>query len=63
MALADKFSCPFCRGTQSRVIDSRWNKVRRCVERWRECDTCHQRYPTDEEIRLPPAPPLHIDNL
>lgn len=40
--------CPFCGGTESRVIDTR--EVGEGIRRRRACQQCHQRYTTYESV-------------
>jgi len=40
--------CPFCGGTESRVIDTR--EVGEGIRRRRVCQQCHQRYTTYESV-------------
>ncbi len=42
--------CPFCRGDNDRVIDSRASDDGYAIRRRRECGTCTRRYTTYERI-------------
>ena len=42
--------CPYCRGADTRVIDSRDTEEGRAIRRRRECTTCRQRFTTFERI-------------
>lgn len=42
--------CPFCRGAESRVIDSRLTKESTVIRRRRECSLCRRRFTTYERI-------------
>jgi transcriptional repressor NrdR len=44
--------CPFCRGEDSRVIDSREVDEGQAIRRRRSCSTCSRRFTTVEEIVL-----------
>jgi transcriptional repressor NrdR len=49
--------CPFCQGTEDRVVDSRTSREGRAVRRRRECLTCDRRFTTYEYVE---ERPLHI---
>jgi len=49
--------CPFCSGTEDRVVDSRTSREGRAVRRRRECLSCGRRYTTYEYVE---ERPLHI---
>jgi transcriptional repressor NrdR len=49
--------CPFCSGTEDRVVDSRTSREGRAVRRRRECVSCGRRYTTYEYVE---ERPLHI---
>ena len=42
--------CPFCSGTDSKVLDSRPNEDKSEIRRRRECNLCHRRFTTYERI-------------
>ncbi len=42
--------CPFCRGGDTRVVDSRDTENGQAIRRRRECATCAQRFTTFERI-------------
>ncbi|MEX0874173.1 MAG: transcriptional regulator NrdR [Actinomycetota bacterium] len=42
--------CPFCSGSDTRVIDSRDTESGAAIRRRRECSTCEQRFTTFERI-------------
>ncbi len=42
--------CPFCSGSEDRVIDSRTSKDGREIRRRRECEACTRRFTTYERI-------------
>jgi transcriptional repressor NrdR len=42
--------CPFCRGAETRVVDSRDTENGQAIRRRRECSACGQRYTTFERI-------------
>ena len=44
--------CPVCRGKITRVIDSRLSSDNMLVRRRRECEKCHYRFSTKEEMEL-----------
>lgn len=44
--------CPFCRGENSRVIDSREVEDGQAIRRRRSCSTCGRRFTTVEELVL-----------
>lgn len=44
--------CPFCRHTDSRVIDSRTADDGTAIRRRRQCPTCHRRFTTVETASL-----------
>lgn len=43
-------NCPFCRGLDTRVIDSRETEGGTAIRRRRECEACSQRFTTFERI-------------
>jgi transcriptional repressor NrdR len=49
--------CPFCAGTDDRVVDSRTAREGRAVRRRRECLSCGRRYTTYEYVE---ERPLHV---
>lgn len=49
--------CPFCSGTEDRVVDSRTSREGRAVRRRRECTSCGRRFTTYEYVE---ERPLHI---
>lgn len=49
--------CPFCSGTEDRVVDSRTSREGRAVRRRRECISCGRRYTTYEYVE---ERPLHV---
>ena len=44
--------CPFCRHTDSRVVDSRTNEDGTCIKRRRQCPSCGKRFSTVENASL-----------
>lgn len=42
--------CPFCSGTDSKVIDSRVSRDDNVIRRRRECESCERRFTTYERI-------------
>jgi transcriptional repressor NrdR len=46
--------CPFCRGDDDRVIDSRSGDDGATIRRRRECNACRRRYTTYERLERPP---------
>jgi transcriptional repressor NrdR len=42
--------CPFCSGTEDRVVDSRTSQEGRAVRRRRECLSCNRRFTTYEYV-------------
>jgi len=44
--------CPFCQGTDTRVIDSRVSEDGATIRRRRECEACGERFSTLETIEL-----------
>jgi transcriptional repressor NrdR len=42
--------CPYCHGTEDRVVDSRTGQEGRAVRRRRECLTCQKRFTTYEYV-------------
>ncbi len=45
--------CPFCKGYQNRVVDSRLTKEVNVIRRRRECLSCRRRFTTHERIDQP----------
>lgn len=45
-------NCPFCRGSDSRVVDSRATDDGGAIRRRRECRSCGQRFTTTETTAL-----------
>jgi len=46
--------CPFCQGTEDRVVDSRTSREGRAVRRRRECLNCSRRFTTYEYVEERP---------
>jgi transcriptional repressor NrdR len=46
--------CPFCHGTEDRVVDSRTSQEGRAVRRRRECISCGRRFTTYEYVEERP---------
>lgn len=44
--------CPFCNFENTRVIDSRDTQEGRAIRRRRECEHCHARFSTYEEVEI-----------
>ncbi|HYE59787.1 MAG TPA: transcriptional regulator NrdR [Candidatus Kapabacteria bacterium] len=44
--------CPICRSKETRVIDSRLTQDAMAIRRRRECEKCHYRFSTLEEMEL-----------
>jgi transcriptional repressor NrdR len=42
--------CPYCEGTEDKVIDSRPTYDGKAIRRRRECLTCHRRFTTFEQL-------------
>ncbi len=42
--------CPFCRGPDTSVVDSRLTKLGEAIRRRRECNECHRRFTTFERV-------------
>ena len=42
--------CPYCSGTEDRVVDSRTSQEGRAIRRRRECLSCQRRYTTYEYV-------------
>ncbi len=42
--------CPYCHGTEDRVVDSRTSREGRAIRRRRECLTCSRRFTTYEYV-------------
>jgi transcriptional repressor NrdR len=47
--------CPFCRGSDTKVIDSRDTESGAAIRRRRECESCGQRFTTFERIEGVPV--------
>ncbi len=45
-------NCPFCRGAETRVIDSRATDDGAAIRRRRQCPSCHQRFTTVESMSM-----------
>jgi transcriptional repressor NrdR len=46
--------CPYCHGTEDRVVDSRTSQEGRAVRRRRECVECGRRFTTYEQVEERP---------
>jgi transcriptional repressor NrdR len=46
--------CPYCHGTEDRVVDSRTSQEGRAVRRRRECVACGRRFTTYEQVEERP---------
>lgn len=44
--------CPICRSKETRVVDSRLTQDSMAIRRRRECEKCHYRFSTLEEMEL-----------
>ncbi|OGI16192.1 MAG: transcriptional regulator NrdR [Candidatus Moranbacteria bacterium RIFCSPHIGHO2_12_FULL_54_9] len=44
--------CPFCNHPDTKVIDSRDTQEGRAIRRRRECEKCHARFSTYEEVEI-----------
>lgn len=44
--------CPFCNHEDTKVIDSRDTQEGRAIRRRRECEHCHARFSTYEEVEI-----------
>jgi transcriptional repressor NrdR len=44
--------CPFCRSTDTRVLDSRVAEDGSAIRRRRTCPTCEKRFTTVEQMQL-----------
>jgi transcriptional repressor NrdR len=53
--------CPFCRGPETRVIDSRDTESGQAIRRRRECSSCGQRFTTFERMEGVPLVVLKRD--
>lgn len=47
-------NCPFCDGSNTRVVDSRPTDDGRSIRRRRQCDVCKQRFTTYEKLEAMP---------
>jgi len=47
-----KMHCPFCRHTDTRVLDSRVAEDGKSIRRRRQCPTCERRFTTLEQMQL-----------
>ncbi|OIP59175.1 MAG: transcriptional regulator NrdR [Candidatus Moranbacteria bacterium CG_4_9_14_3_um_filter_45_14] len=45
-------NCPFCSHPETKVIDSRDTQEGRAIRRRRECEKCHARFSTYEEVEI-----------
>ncbi len=45
-------NCPFCHHSETKVVDSRDNNEGKITRRRRECEKCHARFSTYEEVEL-----------
>ena len=53
--------CPYCHGTEDRVVDSRTSREGRAIRRRRECLSCARRFTTYEEIEERPVQVIKND--
>lgn len=53
--------CPYCGGTEDRVVDSRTSREGRAVRRRRECLSCARRFTTYEYVEQRPLQVLKRD--
>jgi len=53
--------CPYCEGTEDRVVDSRTSREGRAVRRRRECLSCGRRFTTYEYVEQRPLQVLKRD--
>jgi len=53
--------CPYCEGTEDRVVDSRTSREGRAVRRRRECLGCGRRFTTYEYVEQRPLQVLKRD--
>ena len=44
--------CPYCTGTETKVVDSRDTNDGKAIRRRRECEKCQARFSTYEEIEI-----------
>ncbi len=44
--------CPFCSNNETKVVDSRDTNDGKAIRRRRECEKCHSRFSTYEEIEI-----------
>ncbi|MFA5777320.1 MAG: transcriptional regulator NrdR [Parcubacteria group bacterium] len=44
--------CPFCNHNETKVIDSRDTNDGKAIRRRRECEKCHSRFSTYEEVEI-----------
>ncbi len=44
--------CPFCNHAETKVVDSRETQEGRAIRRRRECEKCHARFSTYEEVEI-----------
>ena len=51
--------CPYCKGTSSRVIETRIMSNRTDIRRRRVCESCDKRFSTREYIDLSMGPGRH----
>lgn len=45
-------NCPFCNNSETKVVDSRDTNDGKAIRRRRECEKCHSRFSTYEEIEI-----------
>ncbi len=45
-------NCPFCKGKDTKVLDSRLNKAGFSIRRRRSCPSCNRRFTTYESVEL-----------
>ena len=54
--------CPYCKTSNTRVVDSRPGKIELEVRRRRECQSCSQRFTTYERVEQVPVMIIKKDN-
>lgn len=53
--------CPYCHGTEDRVVDSRTSREGRAIRRRRECVSCERRFTTYEVVEERPVQVIKSD--
>ncbi len=45
-------NCPYCNNPETKVVDSRDTNDKKAIRRRRECEKCHSRFSTYEEVEI-----------